>query len=185
MAMQAANVIERNVSLHMIRGSLDDIFDYPLPPGYSTRWYRPGDERLWVDVQSRAEEYIEITSELFVEQFGSDPRILTERQCFLCDAQGEAVGTATAWFNDDYGQLHWVAVVPEVQGRGLSKPMLSVVLNRMAELGHTRCCLGTSTARIPAINLYLKFGFVPHIRDADDLAVWREMRAWVKEPFEL
>jgi len=108
----------------------------------------------------------------------------------LCDAQGEAIGTATAWFNNDYygqpyGQLHWVAIVPEAQGQGLAKPLLSIVLNRMAELGHTRCYLGTSTARIPAINLYCKFGFVPHVRNADDLAVWREMRPLVKVSFEL
>lgn len=184
------SIVERNISVYMIRDSLGDIPDYPLPSGYSTRWHRPGDGRLWVDVQSRAESYLEITPELFVEQFGSDPRPLAERQCFLCDARGEAIGTATAWFNDDYcgqpyGQLHWVAIVPEAQGRGLAKPLLSIVLNRMAELGHTRCYLGTSTARIPAVNLYFKFGFVPHVCNADDLAVWREMRPWVKVPFEL
>jgi GNAT superfamily N-acetyltransferase len=184
------SIVERNISAYMIRDSLDEVPNYSLPTGYSTRWYRPGDERLWVDVQSRAEGYLEITSELFVEQFGSNPRPLAERQCFLCDAQGEAIGTATAWFNDDYcgqpyGQLHWVAIVPQAQGQGLAKPLLSIVLNRMAELGHTRCYLGTSTARLPAINLYLKFGFVPHVRSADDLAVWREMRSLVRTPFEL
>lgn len=184
------SIVERNISVHMIRDSLDDIPNYPLPIDYSARWYRPGDERLWVDVWSRAEEYLEITHELFVEQFGSHAQPLAERQCFLCDTRGEAIGTATAWFDDDYcgrpyGKLHWVAIVPEAQGRGLAKPLLSIVLNRMAELGHARCYLGTSTARIPAVNLYCKFGFVPHVRNADDLAVWREMRSWVKVPFEL
>jgi GNAT superfamily N-acetyltransferase len=184
------SITERNVSVNMIRDSLEDIPNYPLPPGYSTRWYRAGDERLWVDVQSRAEEYLEITSELFVEQFGSDSRTLAERQCFLLDAQGEAIGTATAWSDDDYcgqpyGQLHWVAMVPQAQGRGLAKPLLTIVLNQMVELGHARCYLGTSTARIPAINLYVKFGFVPHVRNADDLAVWREIQHRVRTPFEL
>jgi len=184
------SIVERNILVYMIRDNLDGIPNYPLPAGYSTRWHRPGDERLWVDVQSRAEGYLEITPELFVEQFGSDPQPLAERQCFLCDARGKAIGTATAWFNDDYcgqpyGQLHWVAIVPEAQGRGLAKPLLNIVLNRMADLGHTRCYLGTSTARIPAVNLYCKFGFIPHVRNEDDLAVWREMRPWVKVPFEL
>ena len=184
------SIVERNVYVHMIRDNLDDIPNYPLPSGYSTHWHQLGDERLWVDVWSRAEEYLEITPELFVEQFGSDPRPLAERQSFLCDAQGEAIGTATAWFDDDYcgqpyGKLHWVAIVPEAQGCGLAKPLLSIVLNRMADLGHARCYLGTSTARIPAINLYLRFGFVPHVRNADDLAVWREMRSLIKVPFEL
>jgi GNAT superfamily N-acetyltransferase len=181
------SIVERNISVHMIRDGLDNIPNYPLPPGYSTRWYRPGDERLWVDIQARSDRYNEITLALFVKAFGLDPQPLAERQCFLCNAQGEVIGTATAWFDDDYcgqpyGQLHWVAIVPQAQGRGLAKPLLSIVLNRMAELGHTRCYLGTSTARVPAINLYTKFGFVPHIRSADDLAVWREMQRWIKEP---
>ena len=179
------SIVKFNIPVHMIRDSLDNIPDYPFPSGYSARWYRPGDERLWVDVQSRAEKYIEITPELFVGQFGSNPQPLAERQCFLCDARGEAIGTATAWFDEDYcgqpcGQLHWVAIVPEAQGRGLAKPLLSIVLNRMAELGHTRCYLGTSTARIPAINLYCKFGFVPHVRNMVDFVVWRVMRSRVK-----
>jgi GNAT superfamily N-acetyltransferase len=184
------SIVKRNISVHMIRDSLDDIPDYPLPSGYSAHWHQPGNGGLWVDVQSRAEGYLEITAKLFVEQFGSDPRPLAERQCFLCDARGRAIGTATAWFDDDYcgqpyGQLHWVAIVPEAQGQGLAKPLLSIVLTRMADLGHTRCYLGTSTARIPAINLYRKFGFVPHVRNADELAVWREMQPLVKTPFEL
>ncbi len=57
---------------------------------------------------------------------------------------------------------------------------MSAVCKRIAELGDERAFLGTSTWRIPAINLYLHFGFVPHIRHEDDRAAWREIEPLLK-----
>jgi len=183
-------IIERNVEVGMVRADLEGIPHHALPPGYSVRWYRPGDEELWVGLQSAADKLNPITPELFQRAFGSDAKVLAERQCFLCAPNGTAIGTATAWFDDmhnrpAYGRLHWVAIAPETQGRGLCKPLLTVVLNRMRELGHERAYLTTSTARIRAINLYLKFGFVPEVRNANDYAAWRGLREYLKEPFVL
>ena len=65
-----------------------------------------------------------------------------------------ANGTTTAWYNEDYrglpfGRVHWVAIVPEMQGRGLAKPIMSAVCHRLRELGHGRAYLTTTTVRIP------------------------------------
>jgi hypothetical protein len=46
---------------------------------------------------------------------------------------------------------------------------------RLRELGHTGAYLTTSAARIPALNLYHQFGFVPVIRDETERAVWQEI----------
>ena len=62
-----------------------------------------------------------------------------------------------------WGRVHWVAIVPEQQGRGLAKPLMTVVCHRLRELGHTHAYLTTSRARVVAINLYRTFGFVPMI----------------------
>ena len=63
-----------------------------------------------------------------------------------------------------------------MQGKGLSKPLLTTVLNRMCELGDERAYLDTGSARLPAINLYLKFGFKPNIHSQDDEILWQAIR---------
>lgn len=158
---------------------------FPLPDGYVIRAYSPGDEHTWVQIQSAADRYNTITLELFRNEFGDDPSVLAERQLFLLDPQGKAVGTATAWFDDDhhgqpYGRIHWVAVHPSSQGRGLSKPLLSAACSRLQELGHGKAYLITSTGRIAAINLYLRFGFLPEIQGAEDEAVWAQLNKHLK-----
>ncbi len=184
------SIVQRNVTIIMVREHMEDIPEYALPPGYSIRWYRPGDEAHWVRIHLEADKYNTITPELFTREFGTDPHLLAERQCYLVDMEGHVIGTATAWFNENfrgrpYGRVHWVAIVPEMQGRGLAKPLMATVCLRLRELGHDRAYLTTSTARLPAINLYLKFGFLPGIRNERDLAVWRELQPMLREPLDL
>jgi len=155
-----------NTGVKMIRENLGNIPDYPVPPPYTIRWYRPGDEEAWLRIEREAEKYFPIEDDLFEKQFGEYPDLLPERQCFICNSEGNEIGTATAWFYNDesgksYGLVHWVAIIPQEQGKGLGKPLMSAVCNRLKELGYERACLNTSTGRIPAINLYQKFGFVP------------------------
>ena len=131
---------------------------------------------------------------MFKEYFGADEIKLGRRQFYICNKKGKAIATATSWYNDDYhgtqtGRVHWVAVHPDYQGRGLAKPLLSNVLSRLKELGHTRCYLRTLHVRTPAIRLYLSYGFRPDIRTPEDLAVWEKInKRFIKEgldPVEL
>jgi len=171
---------ERNLSVKMVRESLECIPELTVPADFSLRWYRRGDERHWFGIHAVTDVQNQITRELFQREFGTDERLLTERQCYLLDAGGNPIGTGTAWFDDDFvgtrvGRVHWVAVVPEYQGRGLAKPLMTAVCRRLSELGHKRVYLSTSTARLRAIQLYLRFGFVPLIRNEVEAAVWQEL----------
>jgi GNAT superfamily N-acetyltransferase len=184
----------------MVRANLDCVPEFVPPDGFALRWYQPGDETHWLRINVAADHYNEITPELFRKQFGTpgegglEPastdespggmssalRNLRDRQCYLLDPGGEVIGTATAWFNDDFegarwGRVHWVAIVPQYQGQGLSKPLMTAICHRLRELGHDRTYLSTSTARIPAIKLYLRFGFEPMIRTMEDEAIWRQV----------
>ncbi|MHC4679545.1 MAG: GNAT family N-acetyltransferase [Planctomycetota bacterium] len=173
-------------SVTMIRGNLDDIPDHTCPAGYSIRWYQPGDEQPWLDIQSQADIYTRFGPNLFKREFGSDVRTLSERQCFLHDSTNKTIGTASAWFGHlggrSLGRIHWIAIRPQEQGMGLAKPLLATVCNRLRSLGHTRVYLTTQTVRIPAINLYAKFGFTRLIDSEADRKTWMKLRKHIKYP---
>lgn len=179
------DIRERNVSVRMVRENLENLPVHPVPEGFQVRLYRAGDEHNWVAVQKAAERHIQMSLDLFFKEFGSDIATLSQRQCFLCDPDNTPIGTASAWFDENhngrpYGRIHWVAIVPEYQGRGLSKCLLSRACLRLRELGHDRAYLVTSTARVTAINLYMAFGFRPEILTEEDQAVWMEMKPYLK-----
>lgn len=168
-----------NLKIEMICKNMRDMPEHSLPTGYSFHWHCAGDSAHWRDIQSKADKHNDISGSLFREQFGDDSELLNKRVLFLL--HGDAfIGTASAWFDNGYhgepwGRVHWVAILPEYQGKGLSRPLMSVICRRMMELGHEKAYLTTSTARVPAINLYLSFGFIPAIYSEKDRALWKNI----------
>ncbi len=151
---------------------------HALPQGHALRTYRPGDEQAWIDIHRAADPYNTASLELFESQFGAHREDLPRRQFYLLGPAGEPIGTATAWFGRPpggaaIGRVHWVAILPSHQGRGLAKPLLSAVCRRLLQLGHREAYLTTSTARVPAINLYFRFGFLPDLDSTPCQDAWR------------
>jgi ribosomal protein S18 acetylase RimI-like enzyme len=141
---------------------------------------------VWADVQRDAEPYISIDPGLFEREFGSDPAAI-ERRCFLLvNERDVAVGTISGWYALDFkgapaGRLHWLAVRPACQGRGLGRAAVSFVLHRMAER-HDRCFLITSAARLHAVKLYLDFGFRPDLERPGAVEAWESVREQLDHP---
>ena len=165
----------------MVRGDLEGLPRHTVPAGYGIRPYARGDELAWVRIQSAADAYNVIVADLFRAQFGDDTVELGRRLFMLEDPAGTAIGTAAAWFGGGrrgaaVGRVHWVAIHPAHQGRGLAKPLLSRVCLTLRTLGHESAYLTTSTARVPAIALYLSFGFVPEIAGPQDAAAWATLQ---------
>ena len=165
-----------NAHVEMVRDDLRSIPRHGLPEGFALRLYRPGDEAAWVAIHQDADRLQAVTLDTFRDNFASDLRAMEDRCFFLVAPDGREVGTGTAWYDADYrgrpyGRVHWICIAEAYQGRGLAKPLLSTVLLRLAR-SHDRCCLSTSTARIAAINLYLKFGFRPAVRCDRDAEIW-------------
>jgi GNAT superfamily N-acetyltransferase len=170
-----------HASVTMVRGDLEGLPRHAVPDGYAIRTHAPGDELAWVRIQSAADAYNVIVADLFRAQFGDDSFELGRRLFMLEDPAGTAIGTAAAWFGGcrrgpAVGRVHWVAIHPAHQGRGLAKPLLSRVCLALRALGHESAFLTTSTARIPAIGLYLSFGFVPEITGPADAAAWAALQ---------
>ena len=179
------DVLRQNLSVAMIRPDLDDIPQYPLPQGYGVRPYRRGDGEAWTAIHRLADGYTEVDDGLYQREFGSDEAVLAQRQYYLLDRDNQPVGTVSAWWLDEYkglawGLLHWLAIVPAAQGRGLAKPMVSLVLNRLQHLGHQRVKLGTSSGRFAAIRLYREFGFLPDPRNDAEVQAWSRLEALIE-----
>ena len=163
----------------MVRQDLKDIPQVSLADGYRMRPYRRGDRATWLQIQEVSEPYHTVTGQTFDDSFGGDLPAMKGRGLFLVAPDGRDAGTITAWYNRTYarrrwGQIHWVAIVPEHRGKRLSKSMMTVAMNRLRALGHRRAMLGTQTPRIAAIKTYLDFGFAP------DMSVDRAQEAWAQ-----
>ena len=178
--------MNKNIPVTMICEDLNSIPQFNLDPLYSFRWFLPGDEKIWQLIQAKADQYNEITNQLFAAEFGADLDLIGERQGYIIESDYNAIATGTAWFDDNYkgqqyGRIHWVAINPEMQGRGLAKPLMTIICNRLKQLGHSRAYLTTASARIPAINLYLKFGFTPVFGKELDSGLWEEIGKEISE----
>ncbi len=167
--------------------SLASIPEFSLPEGFYFRNYHFKDEENWFSIYQASDGHNKVYSSTFREYFGANTDLLAERQFYLCDASDRPIGTATAWYNDDFrgskwGRVHWVAVHPDYQGLSLSKPLLSKVLNKLQSLQHDKVYLRTYTMRRKAIHLYLSFGFQPIIRNDQDLRNWQDLAKELKNP---
>jgi beta-glucuronidase len=171
---------DEDVPVRMVRSHMRDIPQASFPIGFSIRTMRPDEGPLWTDVQRDAERMFSISDDLFDREFGHDPQGIARRCFLIVNEHGAAVGTLSAWYSRDEegkesGQIHWVAVRPAYQGKGLARAGLAYAMNKLAEW-HGSAWLGTSTSRLPALKLYLDFGFGPLIRSDADLFAWRRVR---------
>jgi len=168
-----------------------DNLNFPIinvPEGFKILNYKSGDMETWITIQSQTEKLINITNELYFQTYGNDDKTLSERQFFIIDTKlNKAVGTASAWFLDlpvdlkkasetsnssidncekeSWGRLHWVCILPEYQGKGLGKAIVSFTLQKLIELGHKKIFLDTDTRRENAVHIYKSFGFKEQDKD--------------------
>ena len=175
-----------NLAVGMIRPNMQDIPQFAFPAGYGMRPMRLGEGVLWTEIQRASESWFTISDTLFDKQFGVDLPATASRCFFIINEQGDAIGTISAWYARDirgqeYGRIHWVAIIPAYRGKGLVKPAMSYTMNVMAQW-HERAYLDTSSGRIPAIKVYLDFGFLPDLELPDARAAWDKVAAVLKHP---
>ena len=174
----------------MVRDTLAGLPDYALPNGFSIRTFKRGEGPLWAEVGFAAGNFesLDAATKQFDSEF-AEPVADMESRCFFLvhDESKRAVGTAMAWYDpsfvegENYGRVHWVAIIPDFQGKRLAKPLMSVVLRRLAE-SHPKAVLGTQTFRKAAVNLYLDLGFVPCFKRGTCQQAWANLAAELKHP---
>ncbi len=183
------NTVVERISVSMVREDFDGLPEYELPRGYYFRMFKRGEARIWAQVQTRAGSFTGIRKAFgqFNKEFRDRQDEFEQRCVFLVhDESGEVIGTTTAWLDPDFhgrdhGRIHWVAIVPEFQGRGLAKPMICEAM-RLLRQWHVRACLGTQTTRLKAIRIYLDFGFTPDVTRERAEEAWRLIADAIDHP---
>lgn len=173
-----------DVDVIMLHRDLGRAPSFALPQGYHMRHYRAGDLDTWLRIQA-TDPFFVPTAETFAEALPGDDAYRAGRVMFLVGPEGAEIGNITAWntaefTGQDIGQVCWVALVPEARGRGLGKPLLSAACTALRERGYTQAFVDTNMRRIPALNLYLQFGFEPLLRDESEQAAWRAITPHLK-----
>lgn len=148
---------------------LEKLPQFPLPEGYRYVFFQPGDRDEWIEIEMSAKEFTTYEQGLksWDNYYGGKENELTKRMVFVEDMDGRKVATATAFYDirgidqSGDGWLHWVAVRRDCQGRGLSKPLISYVLEIMRSLGYTHAKIPTQTTSWLACKVYLDLGFRP------------------------
>lgn len=174
-----------NIDIWMIHHDLQRVPSFLLPRGYRVRFYQEGDLETWVAIQQAADPFFVATAETFRSYLPGDLSYLSQRVMFLVDPADTAIGTITAWNTHifqyaDIGQIHWVAIVRSAQGRGLAKPMLRAACTELQARGYTTAVLETNARRIPALNLYLQFGFEPYPQSQAERDAWQRIAPQLK-----
>lgn len=168
------------ITLAMVRNHMDCLPSFVCPAGFGIRTFMPGDERNWAGIETLAGEFLDDDQALarFQEDYGASLPDLADRCFFLVAPNGAAIGTATArrgrFAGEERGRVSWVGIVPAYQGRKLARPLLSAVLQRLAQ-DERKAFLTTQTTSFRAVNLYLAFGFVPYFTHEASEEGWRLM----------
>jgi ribosomal protein S18 acetylase RimI-like enzyme len=84
---------------------------------------------------------------------------LSESTVYLIEKDGVVVGDISYELKkDNHAYLSGFAIIPEFQGQGIGREALTKVLKELKDV--RRVDLATHPHNIPAIRLYLSFGFI-------------------------
>lgn len=168
----------RDKGVVMRRADLEGLPAPRWPLGCGMRPMSLEEAPLWAEIQAEAEPFLTIDERLFHSEFGDAPEPIRERCFFIHDDRMREVGTISAWLTPEapeQGRIHWVAVRPSAQGRGLARAALAEALWLMRRW-HRSAWLATSTGRVAAIKLYLEAGFLPDVPSQHDRDAWLDLR---------
>ena len=81
-------------------------------------------------------------------------------------------------------EMGWVAGDPEHKGRGLGQAVSAAVTRLALSMGYRRIFLYTEDFRLPAIKIYLRLGYRPHLFTDGMEERWRKVCADLDRQFE-
>lgn len=161
---------------------LTDLPVYDLPDGYQFRLYKQeSDANRWAKIVTATNEFPseEKALERFNEELSLHKYELKMRMIFIETIEGKAVGTATAWFakwdETVIGRLHWIAIIPEFQGKRLGRPLITKTMQILQD-NHSTAYLKTQESSGAAIYLYKQLGWCPIINTKEEEMIWNNIK---------
>ncbi|MFO7636496.1 MAG: GNAT family N-acetyltransferase [Clostridia bacterium] len=157
----------------MIREDLVGIPFHTLAEGFCFSMYKEGHEAMWAELETAVGEFTspEKALEYFRRTFLGNGTKARDRCIFVLDSQEDIAGTLSIWHPEHFPgetdlRLHWLAVHPRYQGKGIAKALMTRGMELAKGLGlGERIYLSTQTWSFKAISIYLSFGFKPHPAD--------------------
>ncbi len=173
----------------LLERNLENIPKYDLPTGYRFVFYKDGDRDSWIDIEKSAKEFESYEQGLKAWNKYFQDQDIYKRMVFIETDDGKKVATGTAYYDihgrdkSGDGWMHWISVRREYQGKGLSKPLISYVLNTMKNLGYVHAKIPTQTTTWLACKIYLDFGFTPLSQNAiSSRNGWRIVKTLTNHP---
>ena len=105
----------------------------PLPAGYSVRLCREDELETWMALNAESPESFPFLQDYYQRVYQNKGKLFFEKCLFVCDSQDTPVGTCFLW--KAYGKittLHWLKVLPQLEGLGLGRGLLSQALLQAA-----------------------------------------------------
>lgn len=156
-----------------------------LPPGYTLRTYRRGDETGFRRVLLAA-GFDRWTTEP-IEPWVA--RIPPDCWFMVVDEATDAI-VATAMGLHDHSDLHpfggelgWVACDPEHAGHGLGRAAVAAVTARLLAAGYHDIHLYTEHWRLAGLKTYLRLGYLPFLYTPKMPARWQTVCAELGWPY--
>ena len=169
----------RRPQLHMLwpESPLRSPPPFTPPDGLQLRTYRRGDEPALVYLMGRA-GFAGWGAARVTECMG---RALPDGYFVVAETDTNRIVAATlaahnpSPLHPSGGELCWVAADPDYRRRGLGYAVCAAATCRLLRAGYRRIYLKTDDFRLPAINLYLRLGYVPFLFEESMAARWEKI----------
>lgn len=170
--------------LTMVLDNFDKVQQYPLPSEFCFEYFS-GNIDDWLNIHISTGEFASKTDAINTFNIFYTKLLdkLDKRLIFIKNINGEKIATATLSPNDEdasIGVIDWFAVSKSAQGKKLSKPLLSKIVDMAKNFELNKIILHTQTNSWLAAKVYLDFGFEPLI--TDEIEGWRILKTITNHP---
>lgn len=187
--MKSLNTFEPTIKYYDLQMSLNDLNTapcYQLPNEYKFEFWDNGNNLDdWLNIHISTGEFASLkdAKATFDSFYSNIINELDKRVLFITDNSNKKIGTATlspCKEDSKTGIIDWFAISKFAQGKKLSKPLLSKIVQTAKDLGLNKIILHTQTNSWVASKIYLDFGFEP--LNTNEIDGWKILKTITNHP---